>query len=68
MTRDDWFDILWEKLWEITHRQHSYKYKIIIIFQYKIAEDVALLVKPHENFNKNNIDHSPSQLLLYKNQ
>ena len=44
------------------------KYKIIIVFQYTITEDVALIVQYYENYNKNYVDHSPYQFSLYKNQ
>ena len=37
------------------------KYKIIIKVQYKIAENVPFIVQYNENYNKINIEHSPSQ-------
>ena len=61
---------LWEKWREITdskivgkwwkwHIRHTnIKHKAIIIVQYTISEDVAFVVKSHENNNKK-IDYSP---------
>ena len=40
------------------------KYKIIIIVQYKIAENVPFVVQSQEIYNKFNIDHSSSQISL----
>ena len=40
------------------------KYKIIAIIKYTISEDVALVVQPHENYHKININHSPSRFSL----
>ena len=64
MTRDDWFENCEtnDEKWHMRYIQ--IKYKIIIIVQYTIAEYVAFVVKYNENYNKNNIDHSPSWFLL----
>ena len=40
------------------------KHTIIIIVQYTIAENVPFIVQSHENYNKINIDHSPSRFWL----
>ena len=42
----------------MTYEKKQIKYKIIIIVQYTIAENVPIVVQSHENYNKININHS----------
>ena len=41
------------------------KYTIIIIVKYTIAENELFVVQSQENYNKININHTPSIFLLY---
>ena len=53
-------------LYEICERDddrlhlRTIKYKIIIIVQYTTAENVPFIFHYHKNYNKSNINHSPS--------
>ena len=49
-------------------RNTQIKYQIIIIFQYKIAEDVVFVFQSHYNYNKISIDNSPYRFVLQNNQ
>ena len=64
MKTDHWFEICEKNdyKWHIINIQ--IKYKIIIIVQYKMAENVPIIVQSHKNYNKINIDHSPYQFWL----
>ena len=44
----------------MTYKKKHIKYKIVIIVQYIIAENVPSF-QSHENYDKIDINHSPSQ-------
>ena len=64
MTRDHWLEICDDNddKWHIG--KINIKNKIVIIVEYTIAENVPFVVQSHKNYNKINIDHSPSLFLL----
>ena len=60
----EWFDNceINDDKWHI--RNILVEYKIIIVVQNTIAEDVALVVQSHKNYNKQYINDLPSQFSL----
>ena len=63
-TRDHWFEIgdNNDDKWHI--RKKQIKYKIVIIVEYTIAENVPFVVQSHKNYNKINTNHSTSWFWL----
>ena len=64
MTTDHWFKFFGGNNDKQHIRNVQIKYMIIIIVQYKIAENVPFVVQPFKNYNKININHSPYQYWL----
>ena len=58
--RDHWFEMCEKNDAKWHMGEIQIKYKIIAIIKSTISEDVALVVQPHENYHKFNINHSPS--------